>query len=388
MATVLFVHGTGVRSGSYFTTFASIQHAFDQHAIAHTLEPCLWGNTLGAAPVLKSLPDLTLKPTPNVLSREEDYARWHLLYRDPLFELRLFKNRPSSGPRPPSTAAAAAELWTRITAFSLSGPSRDMLRRAGLEECWTAAWRTIVVDNDTARLAVASATEVGEPAQAVARAIVAEMLGLAFDRGLPLLDSRQRDAMVDRLVEAWDARVAGVGAYLIGFVGDMAATVATPIMKWRRGPMSEATNPAAGDILLYQARGLRIRDYIEKTITHLQGDVFLLAHSLGGIACVDLLAQKAIPQVKKLITVGSQAPYLHEIGALSCVEPGATEPPAHFPQWLNLFDPYDFLSYVAGPIFKGARDCRIESGQPFPHSHSAYWTNPDTWAAIGLFLDE
>ena len=91
--------------------------------------------------------------------------------------------------------------------------------------------------------------------------------------------------------------------------------------------------------------------------------------------------------MKGLITVASQAPYLHEIGALSGLEPGTTDLPVGFPPWLNLYDPYDFLSYVAAPVFgRGVNDCRIESDQPFPYSHSAYWANPDTWAAIKLFL--
>jgi hypothetical protein len=60
--------------------------------------------------------------------------------------------------------------------------------------------------------------------------------------------------------------------------------------------------------------------------------------------------------------------------------------PSHFPPWLNLYDPYDFLSYVAAPVFRrGVRDVRIESGQPFPYSHSAYWTNAQTWNAVRAF---
>src|SRR4029079_14174247 len=130
-----------------------------------------------------------------------------------------------------------------------------------------------------------------------------------------------------------------------------------------------------------------IRDYIRAKIEAVPGDVYLLAHSLGGIACVDLLAQEPIDRVKGLVTAGSQAPYLHEIGALVSLEPGTQDLPPHFPPWLNLYDPYDFLSYAAAPVFgrragDRVRDHRFESGQPFPQSHSAYWTNPETWMAI------
>jgi hypothetical protein len=388
MATVLFVHGTGVRRASFLSTFAAIQSAFDRNNIEHALEPCLWGDVLGAAAVLKAVPDVTLSASdPTTLTREQDYARWDLLYRDPLFELRLLKNQPSSGPKPPSVGATIGALWKRISGYTPSERVRACLTAAGLDDVWSAAWKAIVLEDPTASQATLQAREIGEPAQAVARAVVAQMLQMAFDQGLPILNSRQRDALVDHLVEDWQARVAGVGAFLLRFIGDMASTVATPIVKWRRGPLSEAASPAAGDTLRYQARGAPIRDYIRTSVGKIEGDVYLLGHSLGGIACVDLLAAESIAKVKGLITVGSQASYLHEIGALSSLEPGATELPAHFPRWLNLYDPYDFLSYVAAPVFvRGVRDCRIESGQPFPHSHSAYWNNPDTWTAIRSFL--
>jgi hypothetical protein len=388
MGTVLFVHGTGVRRGSYLATLACIRRAFDDHAIDHTLDTCLWGDDLGAGEVRKAVPDVTLDPHPAAaLTRDQAYARWDLLARDPLFELRLLRNKPASGPKPPAAVAAAKALWNRIEVYVPTATLVPMLERAGLTHYWDAAWKRVVVDDETARLATQSSTEIGEPGQAVARALMAEMMGLAFEDGAPVPDAQLRDALVDRLVDDWQARVAGVGAYLLRFVGEMAASIATPIIKWRRGPLAESANPAAGDILRYQARGAPIREYIRKRIDETPGDVYLLAHSLGGIACVDLLAAAPLDRVKGLITVGSQASYLHEIGALYGVEPGTPTVPDYFPRWLNLYDPYDFLSYVAAPVFgERAQDVRIESGQPFPQSHSAYWTNAATWAAIREFV--
>jgi len=396
-ATVLFVHGTGVRRGTYLTTYNVIQQAFQQHAIDHQLDACLWGDVLGALPVVRSLPDITIPPKDPKLTREEEYARWEILSRDALFELRLLKNRPLTGPRPPAVGAQVAALWQRITEYTLRDTALDIVRRAHMESCWTGAWNRIVAGHDdTARLATTSASEIGEPAESVARAIVAEMLAWAFDEELPQLDHEQRDALIAALVDHWQARVAGKGARVLQWFVETAAAAATPIVKSRRGPLADSANPAAGDILRYQARPEPIRDHVRTSIADIAGDVYLLAHSLGGIICVDLLAKESesLPNVKGLITVGSQAPYLHEIGALHGLEIGVTELPPHFPPWLNLYDPYDFLSYVAEPIFpprvtefpKRVTDCRIESGQPFPYSHSAYWTNPDTWAAIKAFL--
>lgn len=98
---------------------------------------------------------------------------------------------------------------------------------------------------------------------------------------------------------------------------------------------------------------------------------------------------KALPEVTHLITVGSQSPYLYEIGALQGLDYAKQEKlPAGFPPWLNLYDPNDFLSYVAEPVFQAAniRDVRIDSGQPFPESHGAYWTNDSAWRAIKEFV--
>ena len=76
-------------------------------------------------------------------------------------------------------------------------------------------------------------------------------------------------------------------------------------------------------------------------------------HSLGGVACVDLLVEAALPQVELLVTVGSQAPFFYEIDALQSLRFGVPLP-EHFPRWLNVYDLRDFLSYVAAGVFAGA----------------------------------
>ncbi len=88
----------------------------------------------------------------------------------------------------------------------------------------------------------------------------------------------------------------------------------TPYIRKRRGAVSDYVYPMAGDILVYQysERGQQIRQFIERQIKFEKEPVILLAHSLGGVACVELLAEKLrkgekLPQVKLLVTVGSQA---------------------------------------------------------------------------------
>jgi hypothetical protein len=120
----------------------------------------------------------------------------------------------------------------------------------------------------------------------------------------------------------------------------------------------------------------------------------ILAHSLGGIACVDWLASKEYaedgPKIDRLITVGSQAPYFYEIDALVSLPYGAGLPDGLPKKWLNIYDRSDFLSYLAAPVFPGhARDVEVDNGQPFPDSHSAYWHNHrQVWKAVAEFLAE
>jgi hypothetical protein len=95
-----------------------------------------------------------------------------------------------------------------------------------------------------------------------------------------------------------------------------------------------------------------------------------------------LLVEEPLPQVHLLITVGSQAPFLYEIKALHSLQYGEPLLP-DFPAWLNIYDLRDFLSYVGERVFpEKVRDVRVDNKQPFPRSHSAYWTNPATWKAI------
>ena len=47
------------------------------------------------------------------------------------------------------------------------------------------------------------------------------------------------------------------------------------------------------------------------------------------------------------------------------------------------------LSYAGEGVFAGkVKDVSVESRQPFPESHSAYWTNDAVWQAIKSFLAE
>ena len=93
---------------------------------------------------------------------------------------------------------------------------------------------------------------------------------------------------------------------------------------------------------MYQARGEKIRAYLKSRIEATQNEpIILLAHSLGGIAAVDLLLMNNLPQVRALVTVGSQAPYLYEIDGLTGLEKGKPGPIIFHRSGSNIYDPND-----------------------------------------------
>ncbi len=163
--------------------------------------------------------------------------------------------------------------------------------------------------------------------------------------------------------------------------------ISTYYAKHNRGALTDKTSNAAGDILFYQARGEKIRAFIHEQIQAAQEPVVLLAHSLGGIMSVDLLIKENLPQVKLLITAGSQSPYFYEINALQSLPFENVSKnerlPAHFPAWLNVYDRRDFLSYIGAGVFGSkVTDFEVNNRQAFPYSHSAYWSNSEMWDEI------
>jgi pimeloyl-ACP methyl ester carboxylesterase len=159
-----------------------------------------------------------------------------------------------------------------------------------------------------------------------------------------------------------------------------------------RAPYMDMVVPVLGDILLYQAEPSRIEDRIKTVVETARYPVVLLGHSLGGIACVSWLIREPREKVKGLITVGSQAPFFYEIGALNAL-PFPNKLPDYFPPWLNLLDRRDLLAFAVdslvkpGAVGSGARftQATLNNKQSFPAAHGSYWANGDTFKAIHGF---
>ena len=399
MTTVVFVHGTGVRASSdkdpFKIAFDLVSSKLRQHAKRSDLNlvPCFWGNKLGAKLHANgaSIPEYDTARGLEVVS-DEDYeiSLWRLLYQDPLYELRVLSLRAAETTEFVFGVSSPGELLDeRVRNFTLSETLRTKLDKAGITEVFTDA-RLVVVNSPVYYDALQGAPqELSEYRAAIARAIVAQAIHLSEqeqEQLPPLLDYSLRDEIV---------------MLLIGELGDTDRSIADRVKKlvianpltmymrrWRRKKMDD-THPFPGDVLLYQARGEPIRQFIRECIEQAaesNSPVVLLAHSLGGIASVDLLVlQESVrQQVKLLVTVGSQAPFLYEIGALYSLPFGQPLPP-NFPRWLNIYDPNDFLSYVGdkNQIFRDrVQDIPVDNREPFHYAHSAYWKNDETWKAI------
>ncbi|MFF5185063.1 hypothetical protein ACFY30_14970 [Streptomyces sp. NPDC000345] len=386
---VVFVHGTGVREESYGETLETVRSALAGLRPGMRTRGCFWGREAGAGLAVDgaSIPGYTASGG----GREEDadVAVWGVLYRDPGYELRLLGLRPAFPSAMGRGQSPALKLLEELSAYTPSPRVRDAFAEHGLGDALDRAVRA-VAGSPELRDAAATADEGGyEHRHAFARAVVAAALADAADRGADSLDGLRRDALLTVLGSDLHTQ----GRSLAGSVAKAAATPALRALTWqarrRRGRYSDdLLVPAVGDILRYQARGHTLRRLIKRTVEHAPGDaVTVIAHSLGGVACVDLMVAEEIERVDQLITVGSQAPFFYEAGALVSLE-HPQQPPAHFPRrWLNLYDRRDLLSFRAAAVFPAvATDHEVDNRQPFPFAHSAYWSNREVWDAVGTWL--
>ena len=403
MVSLVFVHGTGGRQVAYAETLKHMEQALQRWIPKSVLVPCLWGNDLGAKLNAggASIPSYSeakggLTPSPE----EENIRFWAALYQDPFYEMRLLGLRPLQDTAyVPGRLTPAQQLQQRVEALAKADELRAQLNQLGIGQVFDQACE-IVVGPDSKpyqRLLDTAPSNLSEDYGAISRAIVSASRILCKEREIYpwlLVDDALRDQAVDTLQETLSAGEAamGVGDWIKGLVTDVALGFGTNKIKRQRGAIMDGAYPFAGDILIYQAKGKEIRRFIRDQVLsdRVEPPVVLLAHSLGGIACVDLLIEEDLThKVAGLITVGSQAPFFYEIGALQTLPYGQSLP-GHFPaRWLNIYALRDFLSYVGDQpgIFPGrVVDVLVNNQQPFPEAHGAYWANDETWKAIAEFL--
>jgi hypothetical protein len=411
MTTFLYVHGTGDRAGKVNDALNRLKPTLEGALGPHPLAFCAWGEHLGTLhrERFETIPDVQERGGGRMAKdgdeEDKEVNLWALLYRDPLFELKLLSvSRPAGGGGSGIGRETPAQALTRIVkGLTETDELGRLLDRAGLRDDFEAA-RLRVAGSEAFQKAVATAPAASATRhrEAIARAVLATAVLAVEGRGqVPAFqgDPALRAELITKLADALGPRE-----------GAMLSWLMTPFLRLgeryvqhNAGELAGLFYKKLGDILLYQAKGWAIRQAIADSVTSsLQehgGPIVLLSHSLGGIAAFEMFLDPQVTRpwtpgdVALLVTAGSQAPFMCEINALQTLDipdgrDAADRLPADFPPWLNLYDPRDLLSFLAEPVFSAQRVCdvRVESRQPFPQSHGAYWANPGTWQAIGRCL--
>ncbi|MFG2410139.1 hypothetical protein [Streptomyces goshikiensis] len=403
MTTALFIHGTGVREPGFSDLYGRFTAGLREFAPDVRTASCYWGGELGARLGAGGLsvpytggrsrggPDGAAEAIGTADGPADGTELWADLYRDPLAELAAAAGSGAdSGPggraELPLGAALPAERPRALLA-ALDGHVGDIARGAGLPAPYLAAAVTELAASAVLSGAGAAVPDDEVLARLLARALVAAALAALLDADAPVVpDGAARDAAVAALAARMGARPEGSERGLGAALARPVLRIASHQVVRRRRALTEAAHPAAADVMLYLAHGEPLRRRLREAVEELEPPVLVIGHSLGGIIALDALIASPSPRVALLVTVGSQAPFLYESGAL----PGLVHPeplPEHLPDWLNVYDRRDLLGYVGAPLFPGrVTDVEVDNRQPFPAAHSAYWTNPAVYRAIAARL--
>ncbi|MDY3557039.1 hypothetical protein R5W24_006223 [Gemmata sp. JC717] len=417
MPTIVFVHGTSGRKDSYTTSLAAIGKGLAAAVGRAGLEPttpievtgCLWGDTFGAKLRLegRSIPGYHATggdAVPAAPADDDQVVLWEMLGHNPLFELHGLGLAAPPGMRAfdPDLFSQRVKALPAARTNELTAALAAVLAETGVPPDALAAGRDEVAGHPAYQGALARARDGGQFRLPVARAVLAAALRRLPEATAAATDPDERDRLVAAIADAiappsasalsWAAnQLYGLARGLKSFALQGGAWGLTALGERGRGRRTDPLVPAVGDILLYQAKGhlirRSVRDAVKAAADKGGAPVVLLGHSLGGIACVELLVSEAVPEVGLLVTAGSQAPFFYELNALASLDAGAPLPP-HFPRrWMNLYDRRDFLSYLAGPVFAAAggpavTDHEVDNRLPFPAAHSGYWANRNVWDLV------
>ncbi|MFB7949946.1 hypothetical protein ACFC6L_34140 [Kitasatospora phosalacinea] len=385
MVSIVLVHGTGVRGAAYDGLVAQVTANLAGRVPELRVVRCPWGDAHGARLNAggRSLPaEARPGSTPAPEEAAAEVSGWAVLEADPYAELRLLARDARARGYTPTARTAVVRTRAEVTALD-GAAFAGLLGAHGWEPDDLDAARQVALDG-LGLLPDEAAIDPEELRRTAARLLAAATVAHADTRwgpgGSPA-DGDALDALVAALLAHWGAPTGELGVVSTltkplwlplarGF-----EHTASAVLRGNRLKQTTAGTPVIGDILRYQVRGEEVRAAVAEAVHSVPGPVVVLAHSLGGVASVDLLASQDLhDKVTALVTVGSQAPFLYELDALWSTRYGTPLPPT-FPAWWNAFDPRDPLAYVGADVFGADRvtDVRFDTRRPLLRAHSAYW---------------
>lgn len=386
-ATIVFLHGTGVRVKLPNTEQLIQDNVKDVLGLLPSQVVALnWGELTGAG-----APDLA----GTIPDRSSGTAgRWGALFDDPFHELAFVAAHDPETELSGTTFGAKFETLLKGLA-----PPSDELAKAGLDNADFTAARPELLKQGALSHAVRRAGDIHDPdlVETVATALVARMISERVRDGRPPISAFQassRQALVEAIKAALEPSSTRSAKSILAH--KLLAPFATYLGSAYRDDLMSGFGGFARDIIYYLADGkpsgeptpggATTRKILDTIVEHPRipsdGPLVIVGHSLGGIIAVDLLSNPAYSafreRVKLLVTVGSQAPVVYLCGGLTTLKPGDDWTAPH-PPWINVYDPEDLLSFLAAGAFpkSGVTDVPVNTGSPFPYSHSAYFATPE-----------
>jgi hypothetical protein len=416
-ARLIFVHGTTVRDVG--KSMAEIRKRAWEHLGLSDgdVVAAEWG--LKVAPPRRNF-TLALPPEYSTRSaydqppsQSTEAELWALLLLDPSIELQVIATERSADPGSGGISIGGLSPGDELTKkVETLDPPAAKLDEGGLTaEMFVAARRELLGD-EAAMAALRLAKPKNDPDlnEALSRSLVARMLiranpevwatkeesGEAWDGTddpEQLFVAAAVDAEKRAAVESAVLRQLGESTRGFDPLKRLGGRVASRVAVSRRADFMDPLAHFMHDVTFYLAHREPIQEVIVESIEAAgsSSPVIVLAHSLGGIAAVDLLSKPDAPHVDLLVTVGSQAPLLYLMDALENLTPEDKTRRPKVP-WLNIYNRDDLLSFCAKQVFPEEKedivDFAIDAGVPFPASHSAYWHVDALFTRVGGSIEQ
>ena len=252
---------------------------YKKNDLVLTLFPACGGDYKGAklkadGASIPTYPETGGNKPPALSPEEEDRRRWDVLYKDPFYEMRLLGLRPSLGRG--SFDASAKKLETRVQSLTSDDELQSKLEDFKFGQVFRQAYAIVTGPESKpfTRLMDTASSNLDEDYKVIARTIVAVATNLRKQRDIVpyLLAPQYRDPAVKAIQYALSKReVSEGGANWVkqqfeGAIFNIGAYFGTNQAVRKRGALMDSTYPLAGDILVYQAKGEGLREFIKSEI--------------------------------------------------------------------------------------------------------------------------